>query len=206
MPSPERSCGDCSLCCKLPYVHELNKSIDTWCPHARPGRGGCSIYATRPTTCRAYVCGWLAGVGGDEWFPARCKMTLTDNAQGHLVTVDPAFPNAWRREPYYSQILAWANKREHKDECFRSELAGGAFRRDRTDQSRRSSERRLGSRVERSRPSPSVGADPRPLLECPALPRRRALGRSPGLCFWGRRACLESTTGHKPDTDVAAIP
>jgi hypothetical protein len=36
----ERICGTCSLCCKLPYVAELNKSIDTWCQHARPGKGG----------------------------------------------------------------------------------------------------------------------------------------------------------------------
>ena len=28
--------------------------------------------------------------------------------QGVLVTVDPAYPNAWRREPYYSQLLTWA--------------------------------------------------------------------------------------------------
>jgi hypothetical protein len=28
----------------LPYVAELNKSIDTWCQHARPGNGGRSIY------------------------------------------------------------------------------------------------------------------------------------------------------------------
>jgi hypothetical protein len=27
-----------------------------------------------------------------------------------LVTVEPAYPNAWRREPYYSQLLAWAQK------------------------------------------------------------------------------------------------
>jgi hypothetical protein len=25
-----RSCGTCSLCCKLPYVAELNKPINTW--------------------------------------------------------------------------------------------------------------------------------------------------------------------------------
>ena len=31
-----RTCGDCSLCCKLPYVRELNKSIDTWCPQCGP--------------------------------------------------------------------------------------------------------------------------------------------------------------------------
>jgi hypothetical protein len=48
---------------------------------------------------------------GEEWFPAKCKVVLSDyNPTGPLVTVDPAFPNAWRREPYYSQILAWARQ------------------------------------------------------------------------------------------------
>jgi hypothetical protein len=28
--------------------------------------------------------------------------------RGALVTVDPTSPNAWRREPYYPQLLAWA--------------------------------------------------------------------------------------------------
>jgi hypothetical protein len=45
-----RTCGTCSLCCKLPYVSELNKPIDPWCKHASPGRegGGCLIYPDRP--------------------------------------------------------------------------------------------------------------------------------------------------------------
>jgi hypothetical protein len=112
-----RSWNSCSLCCKLPYVVELNKPIDTWCQHARPGCGGCAIYPDRPFSCRGFICGWLSGEleVGDEWFPARCKMiiaprvpphTLAD--QGMLVTVDPAYPNAWRREPYYTQLRTWA--------------------------------------------------------------------------------------------------
>jgi hypothetical protein len=74
----KRTCGTCSLCCKLPYVRELNKSIDTWCKHASPGHGGCLIYPDRPASCRSFICGWLPGAGiGDEWFPARCKMFIT---------------------------------------------------------------------------------------------------------------------------------
>jgi hypothetical protein len=30
--------------------------------------------------------------------------------QGLLVTVDPAYPSSWRREPHYSQLLAWARE------------------------------------------------------------------------------------------------
>jgi len=53
---------------------------------------------------------------GDEWFPARSKMMITRRVgnvpedQGMLVTVDPAFPTAWRREPYYSQLRERAQR------------------------------------------------------------------------------------------------
>ena len=113
----ERTCGTCSLCCKLAYIPELNKSIDSWCRHARPGAGGCSIYPDRPTSCRNFTCGWLVGARelGDEWFSARCKMIVSPREprynlaeRGMLVTVDPAYPNAWRRKPYYVQLLGWA--------------------------------------------------------------------------------------------------
>ena len=108
-----RVCGNCSLCCKLPYVAELNKSIDTWCQHARPGKGGCSIYPDRPTSCRGFICGWLSDElkVGDEWFPAHCKTIISRAAeQGFLIIVDPAHPTAWRREPYYGQLLALAQQ------------------------------------------------------------------------------------------------
>jgi hypothetical protein len=115
----KRSCGACSLCCKLSYITELNKPIDCWCPHARPGNGGCSIYPDRPHSCRNFVCGWLLDELElpDEWFPARCKMIISPRVWGHnvaetgfLITVDPAYPNAWRRKPYYEQLLALARQ------------------------------------------------------------------------------------------------
>jgi hypothetical protein len=58
MPT-ERRCGSCSLCCRLPSIAALEKPIDTWCMHCRPGNGGCSIYADRPPACRMFNCGWL---------------------------------------------------------------------------------------------------------------------------------------------------
>ena len=111
-----KACGTCSLCCKLLRVRELNKPIDTLCRHATPDRGGCSIYPRRPSSCRGFICAWLTNRSlGDVWFPAHCKMILAQRVapysiaeQGLLVTVDPAYPSAWRREPYYSQLLAWA--------------------------------------------------------------------------------------------------
>src|SRR5215472_3060306 len=109
----ERICATCSLCCKLPYVAELKKPIDTWCRHARPGHGGCLIHRDRPTSCRGFICGWLSDElkVGDEWFPTHCKMIISRAAEkGFLIIVDPAYPNAWRREPYYGQLLALAQR------------------------------------------------------------------------------------------------
>jgi hypothetical protein len=108
-----RECGTCSLCCKLLYVAELNKPIDTWCPHCQPGLSGCAAYQNRPASCRGFVCGWLVGETkiGDEWFPARCKMIIARAAdKSFLIIVDPAHPNAWRCEPYYGQLLALARQ------------------------------------------------------------------------------------------------
>lgn len=108
-----RECGACSLCCKLTYVVELNKPIDSWCPHCQPGHGGCTIYADRPTSCRTFICGWLSGELkiGDEWFPPRSKMIIARAAdKGFLIIVDQAYPNAWRRAPYYGQLLELARR------------------------------------------------------------------------------------------------
>ena len=113
-----RSCGSCSLCCKLLKVDDppFFKPAGKWCPHCRPGRGGCSIYDHRPALCRGWGCGWLlSSTLGDEWQPARCKMVVgwevISDANEHAycnIRVDPGTPDAWRREPYHSQIHAWA--------------------------------------------------------------------------------------------------
>jgi hypothetical protein len=63
--------------------------------------------------CIDFLCSWLVDddgtVFGDEWFPAKCKMVLSVGDDKVLtVHVDPGFPNAWRNEPYYSQLLHFA--------------------------------------------------------------------------------------------------
>jgi hypothetical protein len=108
-----RSCGSCSLCCKLLPIRELEKPENQWCVHCRPGHG-CSIYAERPASCRGFACQRLINdTLGDEWFPTRAKMFVHYNSDplgtiGLYVIVDPSRPDAWRREPYYSQLKRWA--------------------------------------------------------------------------------------------------
>jgi len=106
-----RSCGKCSLCCKLAKVDELDKPEGVWCRHCAPGRGGCTIYETRPAVCRNWFCNWIADPNlGPEWQPLTCKMILFfENFGSRLrVCVDPGHANVWRREPYYSQIKQWS--------------------------------------------------------------------------------------------------
>jgi uncharacterized protein len=117
---PGRSCGKCSLCCKVLRVSEIDKPANTWCGHCRPGRpeGGCSIYETRPGICRTYACGWLMSEAlGEEWYPLRSHMVLTlaplNDILTCTVTVDGDHPGAWREEPYYSQLKRMATRGLH---------------------------------------------------------------------------------------------
>jgi len=57
-PPGARVCGSCSLCCKLLPIPPLNKPAGKRCDYQRHGKG-CTIYADRPDSCRAWPCRWL---------------------------------------------------------------------------------------------------------------------------------------------------
>ena len=46
----------------------------------------------------------------DRWKPDRCRFVLTEQpALNRLqVAVDSSYPDAWRKEPFYSQFRQWA--------------------------------------------------------------------------------------------------
>ena len=103
-----RTCGACTLCCKLFDVRALDKPQFEWCKHCAVGEG-CRIYERRPDECREFNCTWLMDVGlGDEWQPSRSRIVLTQEAGVIGVHVDPSRLDAWRREPYHPQIRQWA--------------------------------------------------------------------------------------------------
>lgn len=107
---PGRSCGACSMCCKLPGIAELDKPPMAWCRHAVPGRG-CSIHPDRPGVCRTFFCHYLRNPNlGPEWRPERSGFMLYTEAGGKRLVVasDSAKPGAWRRPPYYAQFKRWA--------------------------------------------------------------------------------------------------
>ena len=106
---PGRSCGECSLCCKLPRIEAFDKPVGVWCAHCAPGRGGCTIYETRPDECRTFLCAWLTSPAlGPEWRPNKCKMFVRHEGNLIAIHVDPGDPQAWRREPFFRQIKAFA--------------------------------------------------------------------------------------------------
>ena len=106
-----RSCGPCSLCCKVAVVPELSKPAGAWCSHARPGKGGCAIYGSpeRPAVCSSFQCAWVARPNGlpDAFRPDRVHayvtgLTTNDGIAAH---VDPGYPDAWRTEPLAGFLL-----------------------------------------------------------------------------------------------------
>ena len=109
-----RTCSGCAMCCLVLQIdEELQKPRDQWCKHALPGnkQGACSIYETRPGTCKRFKCLWLEGwLQQDHWQPQKSRMVLfgaTDDGTPVLkICVDGKLPNRWREEPYFGQIKA----------------------------------------------------------------------------------------------------
>jgi hypothetical protein len=106
-----RSCGSCTLCCKLFPVPVLEKPAGRWCRHIAQGRG-CGIHETRPPVCRAFWCQWIENDAlGPEWKPEVSKFVLSiyPGTNSLAVTVDPGHPAGWRQAPYLSELRRWAS-------------------------------------------------------------------------------------------------
>jgi hypothetical protein len=65
-----KTCGGCTLCCKIAKVPELNKPSNQWCQHCAIGVG-CRTYDDRPKVCSEFTCHWLASDMPDEERPDR---------------------------------------------------------------------------------------------------------------------------------------
>lgn len=57
----QRSCGSCTLCCRLPEIDEFAKPPDVACSHCTGS--GCAIYDGRPQVCRDFLCRWMTNPG-----------------------------------------------------------------------------------------------------------------------------------------------
>ena len=56
-----KSCGDCTLCCKLPEINdaEYHKKSFSYCKNCNLSKGNCNIYENRPMTCKTFECFYL---------------------------------------------------------------------------------------------------------------------------------------------------
>jgi hypothetical protein len=116
-----RSCGGCSLCCRLLPMPELHKPANTRCQHQK-FKKGCAIYARRPSSCMHWSCRWLLGNDtADMPRPDRCHyvldpmpdfITMRSNETGETVVhyeavqiwLDPRFPDA-HKDPALRRYL-----------------------------------------------------------------------------------------------------
>src|SRR5258707_4525960 len=74
---PGRSCGTCSMCCKVYSIRELSKPAGRWCVHAVRG-AGCAIHPNRPRSCRDFFCSWLVDPNlGPGWKPEVSRFVLS---------------------------------------------------------------------------------------------------------------------------------
>src|SRR4051812_22220103 len=81
MASHRKECGDCTLCCDLVGVGEIDKPPFTVCRFLSspltPGKHGCTIYKERPRGCRQWSCLWLTSPDWpDELRPDRCGVVV----------------------------------------------------------------------------------------------------------------------------------
>lgn len=67
---PSRTCGTCTACCKTHGIPELKKLPNVLCPEVNKVCHNCSIYDTRPQSCRDFECLWLQGV---QWLTEEDK-------------------------------------------------------------------------------------------------------------------------------------
>jgi hypothetical protein len=101
-----RSCGTCTLCCKLLGISALEKPPGQWCSHCTPGKG-CGIYAERPAECASFACLWLSDSQfPDALKPDRTKVVFALDADGQRVSawVDPSARDAWKQPSVYGLL------------------------------------------------------------------------------------------------------
>lgn len=99
-----RTCGECSLCCKVfDDIGGIDKPKGGWCPHCSLKGGGCKIYADRPDTCRSFQCLWIQARGEEhalpDWMKPNKVRFVVNSPNGYdlVLHVDPSMPDAWRK-------------------------------------------------------------------------------------------------------------
>ena len=98
------TCGDCTQCCRIMAVSELQKPKNTLCGHCDVGKG-CRIYQDRPTSCQSFRCLWLQAQDSFPPLPLNLRpdkskvvLHVSADEKSIVAKVDPKYPNAWKEK------------------------------------------------------------------------------------------------------------
>jgi hypothetical protein len=94
-PAVGFDCGDCTACCTVLAVTELNKPMRFACQHQC--RDGCRTYLARPSGCRQFNCLWLRG--------ALQQHKSATELVSHLPTQDSGNPADESLRPDHSGVI-----------------------------------------------------------------------------------------------------
>jgi hypothetical protein len=120
-----RTCGTCTLCCKLLPVKELAKPAGVRCTYQRTGKG-CAIHngASYPDACRLWNCNWLID-------PLTADLSRPDRSH-YVIDMMPDFvtirSHASGEEIYISVLQIWCDPKHpdaHRDPQLRRYLDEG---------------------------------------------------------------------------------
>lgn len=64
------TCGECTACCTLSVVKELNKKTWETCSFCKNNK--CSIYGNHPKVCKDFECAYLESGANIELRPDKC--------------------------------------------------------------------------------------------------------------------------------------
>ncbi len=87
-----RECGGCVACCKTLEIQDpqIAKPADTLCKHCTGH--GCSIYDTRPPTCRDWYCLWRREQNlPDQLRPDQCGVIFSIDGEDRPRTIFESF-------------------------------------------------------------------------------------------------------------------
>ena len=103
-------CADCTLCCTVYEIPDLEKKQGHACVHTHRD-GGCDIWGLHPSLCQEFKCLWLRHKDMNAlWRPDIAGFVLRLDTDGTTlnIDIDPKRPEAWRQEPYYGQLKIWS--------------------------------------------------------------------------------------------------
>lgn len=69
-------CGDCTICCDVPPIPSMGKPANTMCGNCD---NGCTIYNSRPKSCREFECCYATNDWNVALRPDNCGVMIVNS-------------------------------------------------------------------------------------------------------------------------------